>query len=214
MTTILANPGCVDCGWEPRPGERWPSEGGRAVKWIRKFLICAEGDWYGKPIPLRPDQKRFIWRWYEFCPGCGYWHYDEALRGAATGDGKTTFVAAIECLEMFGPPQIAPVSPRIINAAASFDQADKLFGFAGTMLGGRDQVVKEAPLRGYAEVYDTEIKRADGEPGTMERVAAVAGTNEGGLPSLFVADEVHEWGDLGDRKARLHVVMGKVDQEA
>lgn len=209
MTTRGADPGCVDCGWKPAPGELWPSEGRRAVKWIQKFLICAEGDWYGQPIRLRPDQKAFVWRWYEFCPSCGYWHYDQALRGAATGDGKTTFFAAIECLEMFGPPQIAPVSPNIVNAAASFEQADKLFGFAGTMLGGRDQEVREAPLRGYAEVYDTEIRRADKTPGIMERVAAVAGTNEGGNPTLFVADELHEWGDIGDRKARVHVVIGK-----
>jgi len=207
--TTLADPGCVDCGWVPRPGERWPSEGRRAVNWMQKLLICAEGDWYGKPLALRDDQKRFVWRWYEFCPGCGYWHFDEAVRSAATGDGKTTFVAGLECLEMFGPPQIAPVSPNIINAAAGFEQADLLFSIAGTMLGGRDQVVKEAPLCGYAEVYDTEIRRADGTPGVMKRVAAVAGTNEGGLPSLFVCDEVHEWGDLGDRKARVHMVIGK-----
>jgi phage terminase large subunit-like protein len=209
MTTTLADPGCVDCGWLPAPGERWPSEGRAAVRWMESLLICAEGDWFGKPLRLRRDQKRFTWRWYEFCPRCGYWHYDQALRGAATGDGKTTFVAALECLEMFGPPQIAPVSPNIINAAASFEQADLLFSIAGVMLGGRDQAVREAPLCGYAEVYDTEIRYADGRPGIMKRVAAVAGTNEGGLPSLFVGDELHEWGDLGDRKARVHMVIGK-----
>lgn len=206
MTSVT---GCIDCGWAPDPGARWPSEGKLAATWIEKFLICAEGDWYGKPIRLRPDQKRFIRAWYEWCPACGHWRYDTALRGAATGDGKTTFVAAIECLEMFGPPSIVPVSPNIINAAASFDQADKLFGFAGTMLGGRDKIVAEAPLRDYAEVYDTEIKRSDGTPGIMQRVAAVAGTNEGGLPTLFVCDEVHEWGELGSNKARVHMVIGK-----
>jgi phage terminase large subunit-like protein len=206
MTRI---PGCIDCGWEPPAGQLWPTEGPLAVKWIERFLVCGEGDWYGRPVQLRQDQRAFLYRWYEFCPGCGYWHYDTAVRGAATGDGKTTLVAAIEVLEMFGPPQIAPVSPNIINAAAGFDQADLLFATAGTMLGGRDQAVKEAPLCGYAEVYDVEIKRADGSPGVMRRVAAVAGTNEGGLPSLFVADEVHEWGDLGTNKARVHVVIGK-----
>ena len=176
---------------------------------MQSLLICAEGDWFGKPLTLRPDQKRFVWRWYESCPQCHYWHYDTAVRGAATGDGKTTFVAGLECLEMFGPPQIAPVSPNIVNAAASFEQADLLFSIAGVMLGGRDQAVKEAPLCGYAEVYDTEIRYADGRPGAMKRVAAVAGTNEGGLPSLFVCDEVHEWGEVGSNKARVHMVIGK-----
>ena len=211
MTTLADDDdrGCIDCGWELRPGERWPTEGQLAVRWVQKFLICAEGDWFGKPLALRKDQKRFIYRWYEWCPGCGYWRYDEALRGAATGDGKTTFVAALECLEMFGPPSIAPVSPNIINAAASFEQADLLFNIAGVMLGGRDEAVKEAPLCGYAEVYDTEIRYTDGRPGLMKRVAAVAGTNEGGLPSLFVGDELHEWGDIGSTKARVHMVIGK-----
>ena len=206
---MTPDPGCVDCGWKPAPGEKWPTEGRAAVRWMETLLICAEGDWFGKPLKLRPDQKRFVWRWYEYCPSCGYWHYDQALRGAATGDGKTTFVAGLECLEMFGPPQIAPVSPNIINAAASFEQADLLFSIAGVMLGGRDQAVKEAPLCGYAEVYDTEIRYTDGRPGMMKRVAAVAGTNEGGLPSLFVGDELHEWGDVGSTKARVHMVIGK-----
>lgn len=199
---------CADCGWDPE-GDRWPHEGKAAVAWMQAKLICAEGDWFGRPLQLRPKQKRFVRRWYEYCPACGYWHYDTAVRGAATGDGKTTLVAGLECLELFGPPQIAPVSPNIINAAASFEQADLLFSTAGIMLGGRDQAVKEAPLCGYAEVYDTEIRRSDGTPGVMRRVAAVAGTNEGGLPSLFVGDEMHEWGDIGDRKARVHMVIGK-----
>ena len=200
---------CPDCGWAPPAGRLWPTEGPLAVRWMERFLILGEGDWYGRPMRLRPDQKRFVYRWYEYCGGCGYWRYDEAVRGAATGDGKTTFVAGIECLEMFGPPQIAPMSPNIVNAAASFDQADLLFNTAGIMLGGRDQVVRESPLCGYAEVYDTEIRFADSRPGLMKRVAAVAGTNEGGLPSLFVCDEVHEWGEPGSGKARVHMVIGK-----
>lgn len=187
----------------------WPSHGAVAARWIEDNCICGEGDWYGRPIQLRPDQKRFLYRWYEYCLSCEQWHYDEALRGAATGDGKTQFVASIVALEFAGPPQIAVSSPNIPIAAASFEQADLLFGAVATMLGGRDQAVKEAPLCGYFEVYDTEIKFSDGRPGRIFRVAAVAGTNEGGLPSLFVCDELHEWGEPGGRKARVKTVIGK-----
>lgn len=179
------------------------------MQWIEDNCIAGEGDWYGQLLKLRPDQQAFLWRWYEYCPGCGQWHYDEALRGAATGDGKTQFIASIVLLEFAGPPQIAPTSPNIPIAAASFEQADLLFTAVATMCGGRDNVVKEAPLNGFFEVYDTEIKFADGRPGRIFRVAAVAGTNEGGLPTLFVRDELHEWGDVGDRKARLATVIGK-----
>lgn len=179
------------------------------MQWIEDNCICGEGDWYGTLITLRPDQCRFLWRWYEYCPACGQWHYDEALRGAATGDGKTQFIASIALLEFAGPPCIAVESPNIPIAAASFEQADLLFSAVATMAGGRDQAVREAPLCGQFEVYDTQIKRSDGAPGKIFRVAAVAGTNEGGLPTLFIRDELHEWGDVGDRKARVATVIGK-----
>jgi phage terminase large subunit-like protein len=193
----------------------WPTHGAVAVRWIEDNCICGEGDYFGTLIKLRVDQKRFLYRWYEYCPECGQWHYDEALRGAATGDGKTQFIASIVVLEFAGPPQIAVSSPNIPIAAASFEQADLLFTAVATMCGGRDQVVKEAPLCGFFEVYDTEIKFSDGRPGRIFRVAAVAGTNEGGLPSLFVCDELHEWGEptrpgeKGSRKARVKTVIGK-----
>jgi phage terminase large subunit-like protein len=187
----------------------WPSHGGIAVRWIEDNCICGEGDFFGQLIKLRPDQRLFLWNWYSYCPECGQWRYDEALRGAATGDGKTTFIAAVVVLEFAGPDEIAVPSPNIPIAAASFEQADLLFSAVATMCGGRDQAVKEAPLCGFFEVYDTEIKFSDGRPGRIFRVAAVAGTNEGGLPSLFVCDELHEWGEPGSRKARVKTVIGK-----
>jgi phage terminase large subunit-like protein len=190
----------------------WPSHGDTAVRWIEDNCVCGEGDWEGKLIVLRDDQKRFLWRWYEYCPECGQWHYDEALRGAATGDGKTQFIAAVVMLEFAGPSEIAVPSPNIPIAAASFEQADLLFSAVATMAGGRDQLADASPLRGFFEVYDTEIKFTDGRAGRIFRVAAVAGTNEGGLPTLFVCDELHEWGEGGDnpdRKARVKTVIGK-----
>jgi phage terminase large subunit-like protein len=180
-----------------------------AVDWIEDNCICGEGDWWGRPLTLRIEQQRFLYRWYEFCPECGQWRFNEGLRGAATGDGKTQFLASIAVLEMAGPPQISVPSPNIPISAASFEQADLLFSAAATMCGGRDQGVPDAPLCGYFNVYDTEITFADGRPGRIFRVAAVAGTNEGGLPSLLICDELHEWGPPGSRKARVHTVIGK-----
>src|SRR4051794_17172751 len=95
--------GCQACNWTPVLGELWPSHGAIAVEWIEDNCICAEGDFYGQPIKLRLDQQRFLWRWYEHCPDCGQWRYDEALRGEATGGGKTTFIAAVVVLEFAGP---------------------------------------------------------------------------------------------------------------
>lgn len=166
-------------------------------------------------MKLREDQKLFLYRWYEYCPNCDQWRYDEALRGAATGDGKTQFIACIVVLEFAGPSQIAVPSPNIPIAAASFEQADLLFSAVAIICGGRDDKDSASPLCGFFNVFDTEVTFRDGRPGRIFRVAAVAGTNEGGLPTLFVCDELHEWGPPATaggetaKKARLKTVIGK-----
>ena len=137
----------------PVLGELWPTEGAIACQWIEENCILGEGDWYGQLMKLRLDQQQFLYRWYEYCPACGQWRHNEALRGAATGDGKTQFIAAVVMLEFAGPEQIAPASPNIPIAAASFEQANLLFSAVATMCGGRDNIAKESPLLGFFEVY-------------------------------------------------------------
>lgn len=198
---------CTRCGWTCTG--LWPSLGGLAKRWIETNVIFGEGDFYGELFKLRHDQVLFLYAWYEYCPQCEQWRYAEALRFEATGGGKTQFVAAIVALEFAGPREIAPRSPNIPISAASFEQADLCFGQLVTMFGGKDAEVTESPLRGMFAVYDTEIKPHGDGPGVIRRVAAVAGTNEGGLPSLLICDELHEWGDVGSNKARVHTVIGK-----
>jgi len=180
-----------------------------AVKWIETNLILPEGDTFGQPFMLRRDQKKFLWEWYSYCGRCGHWRYTEGVKGAATGDGKTSFIAAIAILEFAGPPQIRPSSPIVVVAAVSWEQANELFRKAGQMVGGRGDEITEAPLCGMFHVFDARIVYKDGKPGMIERVAAVASSNEGGLPTLLLCDEVHEWGDPGSNKARLMTVVGK-----
>ena len=187
----------------------WPTYARLGIAWIEQNLIFGEGDFFGLPFKPMPDQKLFLCRWYEFCPRCGQWRFKEALRMEATGGGKTQFVAAICLLEFAGPWQIAPESPNIAVAAASWEQADLCFGQAAMMVGGRDDDITEAPLCGTFNVFDTEIRFRGSRPGRMYRTASIAGTNEGGLPHLFVCDELHEWGEEGTKKARVHFVIGK-----
>jgi phage terminase large subunit-like protein len=206
---LSRTPACPDCGWLP-DGELWPTEGPRAVWWIQTYCIAGEGDWYGQPLVLRQDQKRSLYRWYEFCGNCGRWRYNQWIRSEATGGGKTTFVAAVEVLELAGPPEISPVSPNVVSMANSWDQANKLFGAASIMCGGREgHKVAESPIKDHFEVYESVITRKDGRPGEINRVAAVAATNEGGLPSTQVVDEAHELGDVGQGRARAYVVINK-----
>lgn len=198
-----------------------PTLGGYVCDWIEKNLVHGEGDYVGKPFRLRSWQRAFIYRAYELRPD-GDRQYRRALWGLPSGNGKTEIAAALACAELAGPvicagfdskgnpiPDDRP-SPDIPVAAASFDQADLLFGAARLMLG-------LGPLGHLFDIMDTEILWRD-RPGRMYRVAAKAGTNDGKRPSFFVADEVHEWvctcgkpGGIHVRacKARVYTVLSK-----
>lgn len=203
---------CANCGWTPETdtfGQRalWPSEGQAACDWIEASIMLGEGDMYGEMITLRPDQVEFVYEWYSFCGACNWWRFTGAIRGEGRGGGKTQFAAALAALELDGPESIAPTSPNICVAAASFEQADILFGQLGLAFGGSDEQLKEAPLYGEANVTVKKISFRTGKPGKAFRVAAKAATNEGGNPTLLLADETHEWGADGDPKARLFTVL-------
>jgi phage terminase large subunit-like protein len=170
-----------------------PSRGGLVCAWIEEYLVHSEGDLFGQPFRLTPDQKATIFRAYELGPG-GHRKHRRVLYGRPKGFGKTELAAAIALAELAGP--VAPPTPNIPVAAASFEQADLLFGAARTM-------VNEGPLAEFLDTFDTEILIRD-RPGSMYRVAAVAGTNDGGRPTFLVCDELHEW--IG-RRERVHLVL-------
>jgi phage terminase large subunit-like protein len=172
------------------------SRGAFVTAWIEKHLVHSEGDHLGEPFQLTDEQKRFLWNVYELRPD-GARRYRRVLRGRSKGTGKTELAAAVACLELGAAGQHGfPGSPIIVVAAASFEQADLLFGACRTM-------IVEGPLAGFFDVFDTEILRKDG-PGRLYRVSASVGANDGQRPSLFIADEIHEW--QGQRE-RVHVVV-------
>ena len=170
-----------------------PTDGALVCDWIETFLVHGEGDWLGKPFRLTDDQRRLVYRIYERRPD-GSRKHRQVLVGRPKGFGKTELGAALAVAELAGP--LAPVAPDIPVAAASYEQANLLFGAARTM-------ISEGPLRGHLEVFEREILRKDA-PGRIYRVAAVAGTNDGGRHTFRVADEVHEW---DGSKERVHIVL-------
>lgn len=171
-----------------------PTYGPLAAAWMEANLVHGEGDLFGQPFKCTADQRQFLDKLLRYDPKSGRLIVREALLGRAKGWGKTEFVAAVVLFFLAGP--IAPLAPNIPIAAASFEQADLLFGTARVM-------VTEGPLKPFLEAYDTEIMVRSG-PGRAFRVAAAAGTNDGGRPTLFAADELHEW---SGNKARVFLVI-------
>lgn len=170
------------------------SYGPLAAQWIEANIVHAEGDLFGQPFTVTADQAQFLDKLLRYDPKTGRLIVRRAVLGRAKGWGKTEFLAALGLFFLAGP--LAPTAPNIPVAAASFEQADLLFGSARTM-------VSEGPLKPYVETYDTELLLRN-DHGRLYRIAAAAGTNDGSRPTLFIADELHEW---TGSKARVFLVL-------
>ncbi len=178
--------------FSPIPTPLPPSMGPQVVRWMESNLVHGPGDVQGEPFRLPGYLKRFLYRLYLVRPD-GSRLVRRALLGVAKGNLKTELMAAVGLAELAGP--VAPKAPEVRIAAASFDQADILFGTAKVM-------VEEGPLKDRFHVFDTEIMAKD-QPGVLRRIAAAAGTKDGGRTTCYIADELHEWTGA---KARNHLV--------
>jgi len=178
-----------------KSSSRTRTRGWDAIQWIEAHCVFAEGDYYEQKVKLREWEKRWLLKLYAI-DNEGDRQVHLALLGLPSGDGKTALVAMVAAYELAGNTRI---SPLVVVAAASWEQADHLFGALKTMC-------RISPtLSQVTEVFDTEILLR-GMPGRAIRVAAVAGTNEGGLPTCVIGDEFHEW--LGQRE-RVWTVLTK-----
>ncbi len=176
----------------------WPSHGKVVCTWIERHCVYGEGDYFAEPVRLQRWQRQIIYWLYEYNPRTGERRFREALIEVPKGQGKTPLNGWVQLFELLGPPLFGHKgSPLIPVAAASFEQADLLFG-------DMKHACRESPtLRHFVDVYDTEIL-VRGGPGRAYRVAAMASTNDGQRPSSLAADEIHEW--LG-AKERVHLVL-------
>ena len=181
-----------------------PTLGPAVCRWIESYLVHGEGDWAGEPFRLERWQRQIIYRLYEYDPETLERIVRRVLIVLPRGCGKTELTAALCLAELAGPTAVGGdgqptlrTSPNIPVAAASREQANRLYGAAKAM-------VDEGPLSGYIETFQFEMQRKQGS-GRMLRVAAVDGTNEGGLPTCMAADEIHEW--RTDRQRRTHLVL-------
>lgn len=176
----------------PPPIGNAPTLGPRVVRWIEENCVYGEGDRFGARVHLEPFQKHFLYHLYRVRPGTRERIYRRAMYEVPKGNGKTPLAAWIGAYELCH--QRSPVIPV---AAASYEQAELLFSDLRIC-------ASESPtLFQWLEPFENEIQRRDG-PGRAFKVAAIAGTNDGARPSVFLADEVHEW---TGNKGRVHLVL-------
>jgi phage terminase large subunit-like protein len=191
----------------PPPNGRFIDLGGVVADWIQGNLVHAEGDFYGQPFLTDPFQRFLLRRLYLVDAETHRRVVRRALFIGPKGWGKTELLGAVGLAELAGPTTVtttgAPTrrkSPNIPLAAASWEQTDRLF--EPTYIMATHEASGVAP---FLEAFETEIG-VKGQPGRLFRVAGVGGTNEGGLPTAFIADELHEW--TLPRQRRVHLVIG------
>lgn len=185
-----------------------PSIGEFVLAWMRDKLVHAEGDLYGKRFEPPAWLCEAVNQTYRFDRHTFRRLVDRVVVGLPKGCAKTEGAAAWALAELAGPVVAHPgvlegewpllrQSPNVPVGAASYEQARLCFGAAAVM-------VKEGELDPWCEVFENRIQLVD-RPGRLYRIAAEAGTQDGSLPTAFVADEVHEW---TGRKRRVHTVVG------
>lgn len=171
--------------------------GARSSKWIEAVCVHGEGDLLGQPMRLRDDQRLFMFQWQELDPAGGWW-YDEGYIEAPSGVGKTQELACI-VLEAFAGPssEATNAPPNIIVQANSREQAGekKADDAAEGIFGRIVQIVTHdnCPLKPFVRVLEDRIIFADGRPGRIRLIPAKGSTTDGGLPTLYVGDEVQDW---------------------
>jgi len=190
----------------PEPATRIIDLGIFVCNWIEDTLVHGEGDYLGKQFLLDPWEEYLIRLLYLVDAETGRRIVRRGFWVLPKGNGKTEIVGAVMDAELAGPVMwrgghaASRSAPNIPVAAASYEQSDRLFG-AAAELAGNDS----SGLAPYVEVLEHEIRLLR-RKGRLFRVAAVAGTNDGGLPTAFGADEVHEW--LLPKQRRVHLVIG------
>lgn len=161
-------------------------------------MVHGEGDLLGRRAVLRDDQKLFLYQWQELDPVDGGWWFDEGYFEAPSGVGKTQEMAWIAAEAFAGPTSEAvPAPPNVIVQANSREQAGEKKGddTAEGIFGRIVQVLthKNCPLRDFVRVLEDRIVFADGRSGRIRLIPAKGSTTDGGLPTLYIGDEVQDW---------------------
>lgn len=182
---------------EPSKPALRDSLGGRSIKWVERFMVHGEGDMDGQKARLRDDQKLFWFQWQELDADGGWW-FDEGYFEAPSGVGKTQELAWLAAEAFAGPTSKATKAPpNVVVQANSREQAGEKKGddVAEGIFGRIVQVLthKNCPLRAHVSVLEDRVVFADGRPGRIRLIPAKGSTTDGGLPTLYLGDEVQDW---------------------
>lgn len=159
-----------------------------------EFSRCCnlfEGEWAGKPIPLRAEQKFIVWcliGWRQSVDGLR--RFRQAQIEVARKWGKSHFAAYLACLFLFFDDPIEH-GAQLYVAATKQDQAKLVWNAAHKMI---DQ---SPALRKLAKITPSrlliELPKYDS---TFRPIASDSKTVDGFNPHVVIKDEEHAWREM------------------
>jgi phage terminase large subunit-like protein len=168
------------------------------VRFVHDKCVMGEGDAYGRPARMTPEQQAIFWKLAEL-EDDGTRRFDFALITMGKGAGKSPLLAWLGNIEIASecaifrewapngnPRGQARASAGVINMASSYDQADLVLD---EMRASFEH--DEAPLKGQAAAQKGEIVMRD-RRAMAKRIPATPRKADGSKSPLLLVDEVHE----------------------
>lgn len=181
----------------PEPGAV-PTLGYDVLDWIARYLAAPDCvEW--RPFRLYPEQEQFVLRFYELDPQTLRRKYRRGVISRPRGWGKSSFLAALCCVEALGPvvpdgwdahgqpvgkPWASMRTPLVQIAAVSEPQTRNTWGPLLEML---EPAVDDFP---GLELLETFVNLPKGR---IEPVTASARTIKGSRAAFAVLDQTEEW---------------------
>lgn len=178
--------------------ERTRTLGPTWVRWVHTKCVMGEGDAYGKPARMTPEQQALFWKLAELRDD-GSRRFEFALITLAKGSGKSPLLAWIGNIEIASdcavfkewapngnPRGKARESANVLNMASSYEQADLVLDEMRASFEHSD-----APLKGKADAQKGEIIMRD-RRASAHRIPATPRRADGSKATTLLVDEVHE----------------------
>lgn len=167
-----------------------PSKAEKAIKFA-KCCNLFEGEWAGKAIQLRPEQKFIVWvmfGWRQTSDGLR--RFRQVQLEVARKWGKSSFAAYLACLLLFFDDPIEHGAQGYV-AATKQDQAKIVWKAAQKMIERSPALLKRAnitPSRLMIEVpaFDS----------VFRPIASDSKTVDGFNPHFVIKDEEHAWREM------------------
>jgi phage terminase large subunit-like protein len=154
--------------------------GNRNIKFIETYCRIPEGPDIGKPVKLRPWQKREIRKIYDNPSGTR-----RAIISWARKNAKSSLAAFLLLLHLCGPEARNRKNSQLYSAAQSREQAALIFNLAAKI------VRMSADLRSIVIIRDTAKELICPDLGTKYRALSSDATTAYGLnPAFIIHDEL------------------------